>query len=35
VQQLKRELSAASQDKRELLEVVEKRDKQLEVLNGE
>lgn len=34
IQQHKRELNTASQDKRELLEVVEKRDKQLEMLTG-
>ncbi len=34
IQQHKRELNTASQDKRELMEVVEKRDKQLEVLTG-
>ena len=34
IQQHKRELNTASQDKREMLEVVEKRDKQLEMLTG-
>jgi len=35
IQQHKRELNTASQDKRELLEVVEKRDKQVEILTEE